>query len=442
MPKRKRKDDDDSEYLREKVRKLEKSLRKRKRNSRSCHRRRTRVVSSSSSEGGPPRPSPPRSSPPRAAPPRSPPPRPRLGSQRPSPPPPPPRRSESPEPGDEWEYDPGSPVECPSSGPQDELETTNTEGAPKDVPVAGPSRIHRPASAAPSAAPAGPPPPPPPPQPLEGEDDVVVLDDEMLELLGQAPCKDKKYGPKIQRDLALRWEFVATTGLTKEERKELLDRHLVPENCQKIDAPLLNAEIKAALLDNPIKKDKAIENKQGRISAAISCIGEALTKIFAQSNKDTSVVKLLIEAGRLVCDLQHTESMNRRSFICSGIKKEIKDHIYETDIDRYLFGEKLAQTLISAKAITKSGSEIKISSAKNNSSASRSKFPRPLNSKPPLPYNAGAAVGRWQQGAPRQPAHAPPRRRPPPPAQTSRAPPPPPLPPQQRSQYRAPQRRQ
>lgn len=122
----------------------------------------------------------------------------------------------------------------------------------------------------------------------------------------------------------------------------------MPKHCKLVDAPLLKPDIKAAMTDALIKRDKTIETKQG---AAISCVGEALSRIFNQNNKDTSVVKLLIEAGRIMCDKQHIDSMSRRSYICSGIKKEIKNHLYETNIDKYVFGERLSDIMKSAKAL-------------------------------------------------------------------------------------------
>lgn len=280
--------------------------------------------------------------------------------------------------------------------------------------------------------------------------DECVLDDEILELLGASPSKSKKMGDKIQKDIALRWEHIATSGLSKETRKDLLSKHLVPENCPKLSAPLLNLEIKAALSDTLIGKDKASEGKQNQITAVISCIGEALTKMINTENKDTSIIKPLLEGAQLICDFNFHESMKRRSLICATIKKEIKSQLYETKIDTYLFGDTLADTLRAAKAISKSGSEIKAPKPKAMASRAQS---RNLNSRPPL-ANSRQPVRRRQGPAVYQPAPAaplplaPPQRQyypapgpvlPPPPPPLP--PPPPPLPPQQRSRQRLYQRR-
>ncbi|KAL0893424.1 hypothetical protein ABMA27_015009 [Loxostege sticticalis] len=273
------------------------------------------------------------------------------------------------------------------------------------------------------------------------EEPAIPLDDNILEMLGENPSKNKKFGPPIQAELAVRWEHIATTGLSKDIKKELLEKYFLPENCIKIGAPSLNPEVKAALSDTLVKKDKVIQTKQNQQAISISCISQALTKIFASETKDAEIIKLLIDGVRLLCDYQHTETMSRRSFVTSTIKKDIKDHLYATEIDNFLFGEKLAETLKSAKAISKSAAEMKTISQQKTANFSQAKFnqPRPLNGKPPLPLTRQPGAGRGSAPATHQPrryqAHPPP---PPPP--TARHQPPQQAPPQ-RSRARTQTRR-
>jgi hypothetical protein len=180
-----------------------------------------------------------------------------------------------------------------------------------------------------------------------------------LAFLGEAPNKDKKFAPKIQSNIASRWENVATHGATKDIRKELKEKYMTPEYCSLIDPPVLNLEVKAALSEMLLKKDNAILNKQRQISAAVSWIAQAVQRAFSQDHKDAEMIKTLIDAGRIVCDLQYTESMLKRGYVGSYIKKDVKDHLNKTRIDKYLFGEKLADTLKTAKSIYKSGCEIR-----------------------------------------------------------------------------------
>ncbi|KAL4713257.1 hypothetical protein ACJJTC_018605 [Scirpophaga incertulas] len=229
----------------------------------------------------------------------------------------------------------------------------------------------------------------------EGKENVepeVSLDEDILALLGETPTKNKKFSAPIQKELAIRWEHIATNGLQKPVKREMLEKYFIPENCTKIGSPQLNPEIKAALSEALQKKDKAIEQKQSQQAAAISCIGQALTKIFNnKDNKDNEVIKLLIDAGGLLCDSQYVESMSRRSFVTSSIKKEVKDQIYLTEIDNYLFGEKLSETLKTAKAINKSSADIKTVQSKS------SNLPQPkrnLNLRPPFPPERQMGTGK------------------------------------------------
>ncbi|XP_045533956.1 zinc finger homeobox protein 4-like [Papilio machaon] len=67
-----------------------------------------------------------------------------------------------------------------------------------------------------------PPPAPPgsePQQPL-----VAELDDELLQVLGKDPSKANTPGKDIQCNLAVRLQHIATSGLSKETRKELLSK--------------------------------------------------------------------------------------------------------------------------------------------------------------------------------------------------------------------------
>nr|XP_021199884.2 uncharacterized protein LOC110383415 [Helicoverpa armigera] len=264
------------------------------------------------------------------------------------------------------------------------------------------------------------------------------LPDDILEILGEAPINDKKFGPPLNSNLAIRWEHTATNGLSKEARKQILDKHSIPQNCKNIDAPALNQEVKAALSEVLSKKDKAIENKQKQIALIIACVGDALSQILSTDSTNISLIKSLTDAGKLACDLQHTESMIRRSFVCSSIKKEIKDHLYEAKIDSHLFGSQLGDLLKTAKAINKTGAEMKTVAPIPGPSRRLTNQTQNLNSRRPLPpmsRQTGVAARRSTAPAPTRPEY---------PRQQRRAPPPPrpqPSAPYRRSQTHAPHRR-
>ncbi|XP_049869649.1 uncharacterized protein LOC126369341 [Pectinophora gossypiella] len=232
------------------------------------------------------------------------------------------------------------------------------------------------------------------------------LNDEILAILGDDLSVVKEYGNDIQADLALRLKHLLTQGMPKEIRKELHDRYLPPGNCNCVGAPELNLEVKAAIPDVIYKRDRSIQAKQKQVGCAISCISEALTILLSRENKDTQIIKLLMDGSRLLCDCQHADSVTRRNFVLNNIKKDIREHLVKSKIDKFLFGSDVVEVIKTAKSISKSGADLKsvptTSTIKSTQPAKNKQNPGPsrqhtrnnLNWKAPPP-------GRRQQGTQR-----------------------------------------
>lgn len=189
----------------------------------------------------------------------------------------------------------------------------------------------------------------------------IGLDSDILEILGEEPTSLVKYGKDILPELAARFNHITTNGLNKDTRKELCENYLIPRNCTLIGAPTLNPEIKAALNENILKRDKLIELRQKRMAGAISCIGEALSFAIGEKERNNVQIKRLMDTARLICDAQHNDSVSRRNLAVFALKKEMKEPLLNTKIDQSLFGESLTESLKAAKAVNKSGTELKTS---------------------------------------------------------------------------------
>jgi hypothetical protein len=207
------------------------------------------------------------------------------------------------------------------------------------------------------------------------------LDEEILNLLGEDPDK-KSYSEAIHKDIATRWQHITGNGMEKETKTELYKLHPLPENCLFLEAPELNAEIKAAVSDQVLKRDRAMVQQQNSLGQATACIGKALD-ILIKSKECKEATKILSDAGRMMCDLFHTESMSRRYLLQFALNKSTKDIVTQTKVGKYLFGESLHEDLKAGKAINKTGSEIKY----NNTQANKQTKPATLNSRgPPRRY--------------------------------------------------------
>lgn len=233
-----------------------------------------------------------------------------------------------------------------------------------------------------------------------------ILESDILEILGSDPSATIQFAKDIHNELATRLEHIATTGLTKEIRKELNDRYLIPANCVKIGAPSMNPEIKAAVTEVITKRDKGIEARQKQLAAAISGLSSVLNTELASKNKNNERLKQLMDVARILCDIQHSESITRRNFATFSVKNELKDHLQNTKIDKTLFGEDLAETLKSAKAVSKSGSELKPKYQPKPKPSTSNSTTTNLNWKGPAPARRQQGPQR-NQGNARPPPSAP-----------------------------------
>lgn len=228
-------------------------------------------------------------------------------------------------------------------------------------------------------------------------DETNTIDFDILQLLGDDPTVINTYGKEIQKDIAVRLEHYATTGLTKEARKVLKEKYLTPSNCKLIDPPVLNGEIKAAVSDTMTRRDKSIEEGQKDLTVAIACLSEVLSNLISTKDKDMKMVKTLMDACKILCDCQHAHSKTRKQFILTALKTEMKSQLQNTKIDQYLFSENLADTLKSAKAINKSGAELKSSQVPKPQPSKKPAPAKRLNWKGPLPPRRQQGVQRTKE---------------------------------------------
>ncbi|KAL4715709.1 hypothetical protein ACJJTC_006288 [Scirpophaga incertulas] len=197
-------------------------------------------------------------------------------------------------------------------------------------------------------------------------DQGTELDPDILQLLGSDPTQEKSFRENLHKDLATRWKHILTNGLPKDEKVELLKQYLPAENCTYMKPPVLNPEIKSALSDINVKRDSYSEQKQYQMSSCLSAIGKALNLALTQIDISPEIVKTLSDAGRILCDTHHRESLSRRFAIVNSISKHKREVIKNTKIDEHLFGSNLSEHLKSSKAISMSASELRFNNGKSN----------------------------------------------------------------------------
>lgn len=185
------------------------------------------------------------------------------------------------------------------------------------------------------------------------------LDEDILQLLGDAPITDTPMGPPIHKDIANRWQDILAKGLSKDVKDSLLKAYLVPSNCNLLLTPALNPEVKAALPDTMVKRDSSLMYKQKQLGIALSALATATKLIISNETSQPILLKPISDACRILCDSHFLDTKSRRNFVISSINNKLKDALLETQRDKLLFGENVAEKLKVAKNIQQSGEALK-----------------------------------------------------------------------------------
>ncbi|XP_061718379.1 uncharacterized protein LOC133525955 [Cydia pomonella] len=240
------------------------------------------------------------------------------------------------------------------------------------------------------------------------------LDPSILNILGDEPANEEIFSKAVHKDIASRWSDILINGLKEDVKKGIITCHDIPENLTLLQSPILNPEIKAAVNENALKRDVILSDKQRSMACVITCIADLMSSNLesdAADNKES--LKLLSDAGRLLCHVHYEETSARRNFLQACLSKDVKENIKDLKRDRFLFGTDLSEKLKSMKAITKTGAEMRPASTKPKpppkSRQAEAGPSRALNWRgppPPAPRRAYARTSSTAGGR-RQPAATP-----------------------------------
>lgn len=202
-----------------------------------------------------------------------------------------------------------------------------------------------------------------PPPDHASTESVPDLEPDILCLLGEEPVQEEKFGENVHKDIANRWADILVNGLKDETKKEILNIYSVPYNLKLIQAPKLNPEIRAAVNEGALRRDNILADKQMVLSSIITCVANTITAILQNNPCHEEIkcrtLKLLSDAGRLLCHTHYSETQTRKHFLLSCLNKEVKDNVKDLKRDHLLFGNDLQDHLRSMKAIIKAGTELK-----------------------------------------------------------------------------------
>lgn len=188
---------------------------------------------------------------------------------------------------------------------------------------------------------------------------MIALPDEILEALGDPKGKDEVFGPKIPDELSKRWGRVLVDGLTKEQRQEMMEKTLIPENFRLAKAPLLNPEIAPVLGEAVKSRDKLLEKAQNHLGLGIAGLTNLASALIEKDLNKIETLKKISEVSQIFLDLHHENTNTRRKLVITSLDKKFTDIIKEAKRDTFLFGSELGEKIKASKTAERSGLHIK-----------------------------------------------------------------------------------
>ncbi|KAJ8944526.1 hypothetical protein NQ317_006676 [Molorchus minor] len=123
----------------------------------------------------------------------------------------------------------------------------------------------------------------------QADEEILTLDEGILTLLGEEKENTKPF--EIHKVVKNRWQTILSQGLDKEERKDLLAKHIIPSNLKTLSPPEMNPEILAALPGSAIKNERYQISRQTQLGKGIAALGTALNLLLKNKIKSAKAVE-------------------------------------------------------------------------------------------------------------------------------------------------------
>ncbi|CAL1671700.1 unnamed protein product [Lasius platythorax] len=150
-------------------------------------------------------------------------------------------------------------------------------------------------------------------------------------------------------------------GFPEENKKVILQKYPRKQELY-TEAPKVNLEIISIMSEIAVKRDQHFLGTQNCVGSAISALAAAISLILEDPEdgiNQESLTEFLCDAGKLLTDVFHQQSIARKSFITPLINKEVKPTIEATNPDEWLYGKKFAEYVKKVQIIGKVCEKIK-----------------------------------------------------------------------------------
>lgn len=158
-------------------------------------------------------------------------------------------------------------------------------------------------------------------------------------------------------------------GVTEEKKKEVMKKYPKIGDLY-TEAPKVNFQVQKRMSDISTKRDDHFEKTQSCVGTALSALGAGISMIMdtpADGVDQETLLMYLCDAGKLLTDVFHQQTIARKSFITPLMNKEMKTTLDATKADEWLYGKDFVEQVKEAKSVDKACDVLKNDGKSTNS---------------------------------------------------------------------------
>ncbi|XP_050296478.1 uncharacterized protein LOC126736251 [Anthonomus grandis grandis] len=165
-------------------------------------------------------------------------------------------------------------------------------------------------------------------------------------------------GKPLHEEIVVRWTSYLLKGLTKDQRREIINKYKIPANCKALIPPQVNSEIQACLPRAAHEHDCFMIALQEQLAHGLSAVGTVLEKMLPfpeQANE----LKILADACQLFTNIHNAISTHRKFKIVPHLNGDCKKVAKTMEIDEFLFSKNFAEAVKNEQSMKKSSTIFK-----------------------------------------------------------------------------------
>ncbi|XP_031333766.1 uncharacterized protein LOC116172193 [Photinus pyralis] len=193
-------------------------------------------------------------------------------------------------------------------------------------------------------------------------DNDVVLDEDVLNIIGEDPEKVKSNTITLNTAICSRWNNFLLNGVPENDLASIKRKYNLNSNLE-LTLPTINQELSQVTNLTVRKKDSCYTDIQLQIAQGLNALGLSISNILNDPDGLSKEVKesLLLplwDAGKIFTDLFYTLTKTRRNLLLPILNKYMRDLAEGTTADRSLFGSNFGELVKTAKVLERTSKDL------------------------------------------------------------------------------------